>query len=475
MRLIITAVVASVFSFAGTSKAESTRDEFVDRCIEHLTSERVVRPHHVMQIVQEHAMREGNSLTMDDIPKHVWHHFGSATCENDGGDGSERSDAICGENKAFPYESEIPSLSIINSNGDGKGEHDVIPHFCRGIASVLKRAHLLPNRNLERTNAIFDDNFNDVFSASSKCKCVNPLGIDFGTTCDSWDFDLNRKCLKQHEMKMSFRTVRGCIDEAKEYGLDEWCCSRWCFIDPDHCERPYSKKTFSDKEWDFVGSPLLTNTSEYSATSYHVSYETCGNVKSYNPEELYERLSAVELKVGYPGDSSDGYTLITIDDKKVGSVADFVHDFEQQFNITFVRKSITKASRDRYPNSSYTACVHDIGLGELDLCVGAFWLTTERSLMTSFTNSMYMDEFYLIVGYGDDVSIAESFVTPFLPFELIAWVAIIFLVMYMSFVIRIIQVANKFEEAEGDLRRYENYKHPFIRYFGYAIFDGMTR
>ena len=99
-------------------------------------------------------------------------------------------------------------------------------------------------------------------------------------------------------------------------------------------------------------------------------------------------------KVGYTGDSRDGYTLITIDDKKVGSVADFVHDFEQQFNITFVRKSITKASRDRYPNSSYTACVHDIGLGELDL-----WIWRRCIYSREFCYSFLTLRAYRLGGY----------------------------------------------------------------------------
>jgi hypothetical protein len=36
---------------------------------------------------------------------------------------------------------------------------------------------------------------------------------------------------------------------------------------------------------------------------------------------------------------------------------------------------ISDRSREFSPSSSYTACVHDVAIGQVDLCVGNFWPT----------------------------------------------------------------------------------------------------
>jgi len=59
-----------------------------------------------------------------------------------------------------------------------------------------------------------------------------------------------------------------------------------------------------------------------------------------------------------------------------------------KYNITWIEKAITEKSYSKH-SSSYTSCVHDISLGELDMCVGAFFL--ERLLLSSFSNKVYYD------------------------------------------------------------------------------------
>jgi len=46
-----------------------------------------------------------------------------------------------------------------------------------------------------------------------------------------------------------------------------------------------------------------------------------------------------------------------------------------KYNITWIEKAITEKSYSKH-SSSYTSCVHDISLGELDMCVGAFFFGT---------------------------------------------------------------------------------------------------
>jgi hypothetical protein len=38
---------------------------------------------------------------------------------------------------------------------------------------------------------------------------------------------------------------------------------------------------------------------------------------------------------------------------------------------------VSEASKSRF-SSSYTACVHEVALGETDICIGNFWMTPQR-------------------------------------------------------------------------------------------------
>jgi len=44
----------------------------------------------------------------------------------------------------------------------------------------------------------------------------------------------------------------------------------------------------------------------------------------------------------------------------------------------------TTQSRKMFPGSSYTACVFDVKVGSVDLCIADFWVTPERMGMSNF-------------------------------------------------------------------------------------------
>ena len=48
---------------------------------------------------------------------------------------------------------------------------------------------------------------------------------------------------------------------------------------------------------------------------------------------------------------------------------------------------ISNTSLSQY-SSSYSACVHDVAMNETDMCIGPFWLTSERQLMSPFTGGV---------------------------------------------------------------------------------------
>jgi hypothetical protein len=113
--------------------------------------------------------------------------------------------------------------------------------------------------------------------------------------------------------------------------------------------------------------------------------------------------------------------------------------------FTWTRQEISQASKDLY-SSSYTACTHDVALNATDFCIGSFWKTTERMLMTPFTGNINMNEFKLVT-FSADVK-DEGFFSertlklmkgPLVPFTQNLWLAVCAIAFYMSISLRVIE------------------------------------
>ena len=77
-------------------------------------------------------------------------------------------------------------------------------------------------------------------------------------------------------------------------------------------------------------------------------------------------------------------------------------------------------------DSIYTACVHDVAIGNLDLCVSDLWVLPERALMAQFLPALRHDYFYLVVRKTmRRVSIWERLATPFQPFTPNGWLTVL--------------------------------------------------
>jgi hypothetical protein len=92
-------------------------------------------------------------------------------------------------------------------------------------------------------------------------------------------------------------------------------------------------------------------------------------------------------------------------------------------------------------SSSYTACVHEVALNETDFCIGSFWMTTERLLMTPFTGNIHRNDFKLVVYATEEFDYwSWSIITgPLMPFTTRAWLAICAVVFYVSLSLRVIE------------------------------------
>jgi len=117
---------------------------------------------------------------------------------------------------------------------------------------------------------------------------------------------------------------------------------------------------------------------------------------------------------------------------------------------------------------------HIIFIGELDICFGAFWMTTERLLMSSFTNSIYDDSFFLIVFKGEDESLLDMLATPFKPFTVGAWFSILGAFLYMAFVVALIQESSRTKDEMNASDDKENTQSTFSGMLGNALYNGLN-
>ena len=387
------------------------RTHFVDQCSHYLKESSSADESGTSKIVRASDLAilldiqdyDGNPS----LPLSLQYQFAAATCYNDGhGNGgvqvqgatNTRSVSVCEDNKVTVGSEELDSLAIrFTPSSSG-----AVEKLCRGIAPVLERkGHLIYSSSTQKDQ---HRKLDLLFNSSEECPCVKPdddiIGIiqnslqslenemkigsssspkeinifdkGYGSSCERWDMNFHPHCM--NEAGEPYESEESCLKHAQvlkrinPYGnkhFGDWCCSSWCIVDETNCARPFTTRE------DLFRSENVTG-------EVHISYETCGNINTYGPQSIIKRLNTFDLRVAYPADGSDGYTLTSIDEddftRRGGSMYDFMEDLTLTYNISIQTKNISDKSLSRF-NSTYTACAHDIGIGEVDLCVGAFWAT----------------------------------------------------------------------------------------------------
>jgi hypothetical protein len=224
-----------------------------------------------------------------------------------------------------------------------------------------------------------------------------------------------------------------------------WCLRRWCYVNASNCRRPYSQADRLAEPDDAVG------------TLVH-SYETCGNLNAYSDEKHYAALRGQHLRVSYPGDSGSGYTLKTLPDgSKTGSVVEFVRSIAEEVGFTWEVVPVGADSRELY-SSSFTACVHSVAVGATDLCIGNFWLTSQRMLIQpSFTSALYDDEIVLIVAAVKKNDFWSSVAGPFSnTLTPSAWLLVLVNMALMSIAMAIIDRDDVGDGANKIIARFDD-------------------
>ena len=75
--------------------------------------------------------------------------------------------------------------------------------------------------------------------------------------------------------------------------------------------------------------------------------------------------------------------------------------------------------------SKSQACVHDVAVGNRDICVADIWLTPERNQLANFLPTVKSDTFRLVVPRKiEEITFYHRISRPFMPFSRAAWFGI---------------------------------------------------
>jgi hypothetical protein len=268
-------------------------------------------------------------------------------------------------------------------------------------------------------------------SGAYECRCLTSLPPDVATLYGARGFPANYgvgSCMA-HDKNLANTSAQaevGCVPGPNQAN---YCGFEWCYVDPDTCgvdKLGCEALGFKVGSYDSILCRARDKTRESyawlegkgkNASNVFFSYQTCGNLDFYTREVDEKRtvqstiagrfftavipsdaLAPWVYPPGYVANSNsanpawkgNGGVLVNM----MGEVA-ARHDPPLQPQL--FKGFASKQARRFYPNSSFTACVMDVAVGRVDMCIGDFWLTTERLNMgASFLQPFGSDEFYLL-------------------------------------------------------------------------------
>eukprot|EP01001_Neometanema_parovale_P011387 NODE_762_length_2114_cov_60.087393_g727_i0.p1 GENE.NODE_762_length_2114_cov_60.087393_g727_i0~~NODE_762_length_2114_cov_60.087393_g727_i0.p1 ORF type:complete len:654 (-),score=85.39 NODE_762_length_2114_cov_60.087393_g727_i0:153-2057(-) len=204
------------------------------------------------------------------------------------------------------------------------------------------------------------------------------------------------------------------------------CSSKWCYVDPAVCT---------------INATMCALAGGVPGSLY--SFEACGFLNTYDADKIYDPITGNNALVMTFAEAP--YVMQGDVDPRFperrgyhGKVIDFILDIFKSvnLNVTILDHFGSPESRERFPTSSWTACVHDVAIGNADICLQNFWITPSRLRMVPFLPTLGQDNLYLYVRTN---AISESFGTkilkPFTPFSTGLWAAILIFLCLSAFVL----------------------------------------
>ena len=215
-----------------------------------------------------------------------------------------------------------------------------------------------------------------------------------------------------------------------------WCLAKWCWIDPYDCSRPnHVTNWFPNVTYDVYdsgsgedGSDVIGNgrrlRSSYEAIipaqadRLTYSYETCGYVNNFGTRGTSQRVAlreaarlrpGGELRITIPPADNPPYVVSheaypaeipssggVGGTNRSGAVPVLLDRLLTLSSVPWRLVPISQSSYNYSVDSSYTACVHEIAIGNADMCWANIWTTSARRTLATFSGQIYSDNFYLV-------------------------------------------------------------------------------
>jgi len=262
-----------------------------------------------------------------------------------------------------------------------------------------------------------------------------------------------------------------------------YCFLKWCYVDPNDC--PLNKQAcegaMCGKEKCKVGDPAnkfcrtrkstpseVQSIGSLTAPAVRYSYHTCHNMDYYSPARVFSEFYGNNILAG-PLYSKPWSFTAESDGRWIGILPDFMKDVASSFlkgELILANPPVSEISMkmvadtsgapinmtkykafDRFEKEKmFQACVNDVGLGRLDICLGDFWVTSERYKMVNFLPPYKNDALFLFRNSKESDEIVDILQKPFMPFEWSLWGFICVVLVVMGLLL----ACAEYEHNEDD-------------------------
>jgi len=272
--------------------------------------------------------------------------------------------------------------------------------------------------------------------------------------------------------------TRGCraydavdSDECLAESPPAWCSDKWCWVARWNCNKPHHRSAFfgglvvanatllDESGWNCTaggdcGRKLGCDDGEDGAALNELaySYETCGNIDDFTYQNgltssMAQIASRGKIRISIPGDEPP-YIVTAVGlpnetdhvpgtAQRDGSVVRFgAHLLSNMLGLDWEEVPISDESRAFSPDSSFTACTHDVALNNTDVCVGSVWPYEYRRRLTPFTSTIQSVQLHLIVKRvrrEDSFTFLGLMQRPFLPFDAGMWLSLVAVLLYTGY------------------------------------------
>ena len=166
-------------------------------------------------------------------------------------------------------------------------------------------------------------------------------------------------------------------------------------------------------------------------------------------------LTGLKLRAGYSPDIDSLYVIYTLSDNTTrgGSVVDYAHEISNMFGFgLYPVSNYSHNAWAQHPENEWERCIYDVQMGNLDICIGPYWKTLSRGNPADYTMNVFTNSLVMIVPLEEETWLESMFAVGE-TFTERAWIAILFMIFYMGFVLNIVTKNNNDEEdADRSLR-----------------------